>query len=234
MLDSLYEPDLSIGFIWVVILAFYFLIKSIDRDKAGKKYFRIIILSITSWIALTGIIASTGFFLDFSIIPPRIFYAFVPSVFFVLFVFFFRKGWAEYFSVKSLTWIHVIRVFVEIILLGLALDKQIPLQMTFEGTNLDILSGISAPVVALTCFKKSGIRPVPLLIWNIVCLLLLVNVVTTGVLSAPTQFQQLNFSQPNVAVGYFPFIWLISFVVPVVLFSHLISMQILISRIGKR
>ena len=39
-------------------------------------------------------------------------------------------------------------------------------------------------------------------------LALLVNIVGNAILSAPFQFPQFAFDQPNHAVLYFPFIWL--------------------------
>ncbi|MDB6080057.1 MAG: putative transrane protein of unknown function, partial [Akkermansiaceae bacterium] len=44
-------------------------------------------------------------------------------------------------------------------------------------------------------------------------------------LSAPFPFQRLALDQPNVAILSFPFIWLPTFIVPVVLFTHLASIR---------
>jgi hypothetical protein len=46
-------------------------------------------------------------------------------------------------------------------------------------------------------------------------------------------FQQFAFDQPNIAVLYFPFIWLPSCVVPLVLLSHLAAIRQL-SNYGKK
>jgi hypothetical protein len=103
--------------------------------------------------------------------------------------------------------------------------------MTFEGSNPDILSGISALLVYYFIFIKRKSSPTFLLVWNFIGLALLINIVIHAVLSAPSPFQQLAFEQPNVAVFYFPFIWLPSCVVPLVLFSHLASIrQLLVMR----
>jgi hypothetical protein len=64
-----------------------------------------------------------------------------------------------------------------------------------------------------------------LIAWNLLCLGLLINIVTLAVLSAPFPFQQLAFDQPNIAVLFFPFIWLPAFVVPAVLFAHLVCLR---------
>jgi hypothetical protein len=93
--------------------------------------------------------------------------------------------------------------------------------MTYEGTNFDLFSGVTAPVVAYLCFRDSSIKTRLLLAWNIICLLLLLNVVITSALAVPFPFQQLSFEQPNIAILYFPFSLLPTVVVPLVLFAHL-------------
>ena len=64
-----------------------------------------------------------------------------------------------------------------------------------------------------------------LLWWNIISLGLLVNIIIYAVLSAPFSFQKMAFDQPNIAVLYFPFNLLPAFIVPVVLFGHLVSIR---------
>jgi uncharacterized membrane protein len=148
----------------------------------------------------------------------------------VLAIVLLRRKWIACLSLKRMTWLHVVRVFVEIILLGLYLEKQVPKQMTFAGDNYDIVAGLTAPIAALLFIRKRRVRRVALITWNVIGLLLLANVVTLAVLSAPTPFQQLNFSRPNVAVGFFPFALLPAFVVPAVLFCHLASLRLLLMK----
>jgi hypothetical protein len=105
--------------------------------------------------------------------------------------------------------------------------------MTFEGKNFDILSGISAPIIALYCFKGNGNKNKILLAWNFICLGLLINIIYLAVFSAPFTFQKFAYEQPNVAVLYFPFIWLPSCIVPIVLFSHLAAIKKLLTEIRK-
>jgi hypothetical protein len=77
--------------------------------------------------------------------------------------------------------------------------------MTFEGTNFDLFSGITAPIVAYLAYRTTKENKKLLLWWNIICLLLLLNVVITAVFAFPSPFQKLAFDQPNIAVLYFPF-----------------------------
>jgi hypothetical protein len=97
--------------------------------------------------------------------------------------------------------------------------------MTFEGRNFDILSGITAPVIYYFVFIKKNMSRKALLLWNFICLGLLFNIVINAILSVPAPFQQFAFEQPAIAIQYFPFIWLPSVIVPLVLLSHLAAIR---------
>jgi hypothetical protein len=76
---------------------------------------------------------------------------------------------------------------------------------------------------------KKNIKGRLILIWNILCLGLLINILANALLSAPFPFQQFAFDQPNIAILYFPFNLLPTFVVPLVLLAHLAAIRQLIS-----
>jgi hypothetical protein len=61
----------------------------------------------------------------------------------------------------------------------------------------------------------------------------LANIVIIAILSAPTPMQKFGFEQPNVGVVYFPFIWLPTIIVPIVLFAHLASLLQVSRRTGE-
>jgi hypothetical protein len=103
--------------------------------------------------------------------------------------------------------------------------------MTFEGRNFDILSGITAPVIFYFGFVQKRLDKKILILWNVICLGLLINIVANAVLSAPFPFQQFSFDRPDIAILYFPFVWLPCCIVPIALFSHLaIIRQLIIER----
>lgn len=129
------------------------------------------------------------------------------------------------FDVKTLTLLHIVRIPVELILYSLYLHKVVPEVMTFEGRNFDILCGITAPFVYYFGYIKQILSKKIVLAWNVICLLLLANIVVTAVSAAPFSFQRLAFDQPNIALLYFPFVWLPSFIVPAVLFAHLSAIR---------
>ncbi len=179
------------------------------------------------WIIIQGVLAKTGFYLAFDSMPPRFLLAVGPPVLTIVLLFATKKGrfFIAQLNLKMLTLLHSVRIAVEFCLLWLFIAKAIPQLMTFEGRNFDILAGITAPFVYYLFFVKKAISNKTVLSWNIISFFLLLNVVVHAFLSAPFPFQQLAFNQPNIGVLYFPYILLPSFIVPLVLFSHLVAIK---------
>ena len=218
-------------FIFVTIITYWLFIASARKNNSNKTIF-IISVVIIIWLALHATLAKRYFYTVTNTLPPRLAFAVVPMLLLIFFLFITKPGrkFIDSLSMKILTQLHVVRVFVEVILWWLFLYKYIPQLMTFEGRNFDILAGLTAPFIAYYGFVKHRLSNTFMLVWNVICLLLLINIVVNAVLSAPFPFQQFAFDQPNVAVLYFPFVLLPCFIVPVVLFSHLVLIRKLLTK----
>ena len=213
-------------FIATVLLTLWLFVKS-TKNKT------IVTIICIAWLAITGALAYNGFFKDTSSLPPHFIFAVAPPLLAIILLFVTRPGkeFINNIDLRTITLLSIVRVLVELVLYWLFQNKGVPELMTFAGRNFDILSGITAPFVYFICFRGSTVTNKPLLlIWNFVCLLLLLNIVINAILSLPFPFQQFAFDQPNIAVLYFPFVWLPSFIVMTVLFSHLVA----ISRLTKK
>jgi hypothetical protein len=198
----------------------------------ASNYSRATIAVLIIWLVLQALISMTGFYTVTDTLPPRFLLLVMPPLIGIILLFATSKGrqYIDRLNAKTLTILHAIRVPVEIVLWWLFLHKTIPELMTFEGRNFDILAGISAPLVFYFGYVKGIMSKMVILVWNFICLGLLINIVANAVLSAPFPFQQFGFDQPNIAVLYFPFIWLPCCVVPLVVLSHLACIRQLINR----
>lgn len=198
--------------------------------KAGN-YSKPLMIIVLLWLALQAAIGLSGFYTVSTGVPPRFAFLLVPPVLLILMLFITKKGrlFLDSFNVKTLTLLHIIRIPVEITLFWLFLHKAVPEVMTFGGRNFDILCGLTTPLVYYWGYIKNALSRGVLLAWNIACLILLGNIVITAILSAPFNFQKIALDQPNIALFYFPFIWLPCFVVPTALLAHLVSIRKLIS-----
>jgi hypothetical protein len=218
----------SFVFLATTILTGFLFTRALNTSNARPKR-TIIFLIAGIWLSIQAILSGTGFYLDtVGNIPPL----FPIFGFFPLFVFMgalFNTAWGRAFvdslSLERLTWISMVRIPVEVVLWLLFTYQVIPEVMTFEGGNFDILAGLTAPVIAYFGYKKGVLPKWVLLAWNILSLILLLTIISLAMLSFPTQFQQLGSDIPNTGILYFPFFWLPSFIVPVVMFSHFVSIR---------
>ncbi len=211
------------------LLLFYWTIRNSSAESIRKKS-GLIVTALTVWLLVQAVLTLKGLY-NKTAIPPRILlFGILPPMLTIVLLFATTKGrqFIDSLPLKNITYLNVVRIPVEITLAWLFLYKAVPQLMTFEGRNFDILSGITAPFVAWFGFTKGKLSRQFVLAWNFVCLALLANIVVNALLSAPLPFQQFAFDQPNIAISHFPFSWLPTFIVPIVLFGHLTSIRQLI------
>lgn len=121
------------------------------------------------------------------------------------------------------------RIPVELLLHRLYVEGVVPVQMTYEGRNFDVITGISGLALGLWLLRRKAVPRAVVLGWNLVGLALLVNIVAIAVVSTPVAFRRFLDSPPHTLPSTFPFIWLPSFLVQVALGSHLLVFRQLAS-----
>ncbi len=160
--------------------------------------------------------------------PPKIvLFGVIPTVFCMLYLFNNEKGknFIDNLPLERIIIIHIVRIPIEFGLYYLFIENAIPKVMTFAGQNFDIIAGLTAPFVLLFGHVKRKLSNRFMLFWNIVCLALLVNIIVLAFLSAPSPFQYFGIQQPNIAIFNFPFSWLPTVIVPIVIFTHLVAIR---------
>lgn len=222
MKDLPVHISLVFGLITFLTIGFFY--RATNYSKSS-------IIILLSWLGLQTFIGIFDFYKVTNTSPPRFLVMILPPLLFIVGLFISPKGrqFIDSLDIKQLILIHTIRIPVEIVLYWLFMYKAVPEIMTFEGRNFDILSGITAPFIFYYGFIKRQIYGGIILIWNLISLGLLFNIIIHAILSTPFPFQMFAFDQPNIAVLYFPFNWLPSCIVPLVLFSHLVVIRKLIN-----
>jgi hypothetical protein len=202
-------------FLLTTLLALLLFSKAVHGSKTA-------VATSLLWMCVQSAVAFSGFYLVTSGLPPHFLLAVAPPVLLIAVLFATTSG-RRFLDAMDLKWLvlfHSIRILVEINLYWLFLYKQVPALMTFEAGNLDILVGITAPVVWWV-FSKGQIGRRGLLIWNAISLLSVLNAFGRAMLSAPFRFQKFAFDQPTIAIFTFPFILLPAFIVPAAILCHL-------------
>jgi len=224
---------LPLLFIATTFLTVILINAALKKSPRFGPYAKWISIGLVLWLALQLALSYSGLYYKFpEQFPLPILPLLPPALILTLYLFISKKGKAfiDDLPMEQLIWISIVRIPVEITLYGLFLVKAVPEIMTFAGLNFDILAGLTAPIIAYYGIRLKKFNKTILLIWNIIGLLLLINIIVIAILSAPFPIQQFAFEQPNIAVLRFPFSWLPSFVAPVVLISHLIMIRRLVVR----
>lgn len=222
---------LSIFFSGVTLLTFIGLLgllcQALGLSKALPR-----ILALALWISFLGVLAELGWFAQWQSRPPHLLLA--PLGALVMFTLVFRGQWQK-IPVVGLVGLQSFRLLVELFLHAGGEDGLVPPQLTYSGWNFDILVGLSAPVMAWGAYRGYWGRR-SLLLWNALGMILLLNVVTWSLLSAPGPLHLLLDYPPNTFVAQTPFIWLPGFLAPLAAVLHVLAFAQLgpISSPGRR
>lgn len=218
-------------FVFTILLTILLFVNTLRKSSSEttRKKTVFIFIGIVCWIGLQSFFSLNNYYSsDTTIFPPKIvLLGILPLLFTLILLFIFPAGrrFINSLPLKYLTLIHVVRIPVELVLYFLFVYKTVPELMTFEGRNFDILAGLTAPIIYYFGSVKEQLNRTNLITWNLVSLALLMNIVINALLSAPSPIQQFAFELPNTAILYFPFSLLPTFIVPVVLFAHLVALR---------
>jgi hypothetical protein len=224
---------LSFACIYLVLLG---LLKGLERTdwttKKKNSYFIRSLIGVSIWVTGISALALTGFFSNFSNMPPRIIFIFILA-FPLLIIIGGSKSFTEILRVIPLHWLvfmQSFRIVVELLLFIAYRRQLLPVQMTFEGYNYDILSGLLAIPAGWLMMKYPLKARTIGLIYNLLGILLLINILTIAVLSMPTPIRTFMNEPANTIIGEFPFIYLPAVLVIVALALHIFSFRQLMLR----
>lgn len=170
-----------------------------------------------------------NWFAKFDRFPPSILpLAVLPPLALVIYLTFSGKldALLRRFNAGSLIGIQVFRIGVELILWQSCQNGFTPEQMTFDGLNYDIISGVAALPVMWWINKNPGTPHKTLTIaYNLIGLALLINIVTIAVLSFPGPTRYFSNEPSNLLVSQYPFIYIPTIFVPIAYTFHLFSLR---------
>lgn len=144
-----------------------------------------------AWAALLTVLSYNGFFADFSKLPPRPALAILVPLPFVLWFAFstIRTKLLQKVPPQWLVLMQSFRIAVEVLIWFAFLAGKLPVQMSFEGRNYDVLTGILAlPAAYLLLIKKPYWRVI-VVAFNVTGILLLLNILAVALLSMPTSLR---------------------------------------------
>jgi hypothetical protein len=202
----------------------------LEKSKQNRIFF-ITATCILAWSALLLMLSYKGFFANFNSFPPRPVLALLIPLPLVLLIAFSNAGTQILKAIPAhwLVFMQSFRIAVELLILMAFVKDQLPVQMTFEGRNFDILSGVLAIPVGYILAKGKTYAPKLAIAFNIVSLLLLINILVIAVLSMPTPIRFFMNEPANTLVAQFPFILLPGVLVPIAYTISIFSLRQLLA-----
>jgi hypothetical protein len=88
----------------------------------------------------------------------------------------------------------------------------------------DMTTGLLALVIGLNASRRQQIPSRNILLWNLFGIADLIVAVTTGFLTSPSPLQQFAFDHPNELISQFPLILIPTFLVPLAVLLHIVSL----------
>jgi hypothetical protein len=186
-------------------------------------------VAIAAWLALTIGLAASGAVADFSTLPPRFLFLFVPPLA-ALVALGRSRALVSLLAAAPPTWAvyaQSFRIVVEVVLWLLVASQAAPEIMSFhgQGRNFDILVGLTAAVVGWACLSARRWPRQVAVWWNVAGIVVLVNTVLHAQLATPTRFQRFVTDPPNTFIVSAPYVWLPAFLVPLAWGLHVISLR---------
>ena len=191
---------------------------------------------LAAWLVYVGTLSRLGVIADPALRPPGITYVVVP-VFLFVFLAIVRSQAAGRVALAVplpvLIGLQSFRIGVELFLHRLWREGFVPRMLTWDGANVDIWIGASAPVAALLVTKgRTGERIA--FGWSVLGLLALANVVVRSALTAPGPLNFLHAEVANRAIGAFPYTFLAGFLAPLAVVLHVLALRALAGRLARR
>ena len=195
------------------------------RAQRRALYFAV---ALALWLGATWAVAQSGWFLHPEFVPPRAVLLLVPGALACVVLVFGRFG-DVLLDGLPLSWLvayQVFRIPVELLLWRLFREGVLPEQMTFEGSNLDVVSGASALFVAAILARGRRARWL-VWVWNLGSLALLFNIVVIAVRSMPGPWRAYAAEPANTIVLRSVFVWIPAFYVLAAWFGHVLVFRAL-------
>ena len=184
------------------------------------------------YLVIPALLARSGALDRYSPPPPPALLLLLGQTILTVAIIFSSRGTAlaSNLALGAVVLLQSFRIAVELLLHRLYGEGVVPVQMTWSGRNLDIVTGITGLILGVLLVRGRILPRGVVLGWNVLGLVLLANIVGVAALSTPVPFRVFTEGPPNLLPSTLPWIWLPSFLVQVALGSHLLVFRMLRTR----
>ena len=220
------SPLLVWSFVALVAMVAAMFVLAVYRSSVGAGRSTVVAVAATVvWLGATLALATSGR-LSFTTRPPTMAIVILASLVLAFGVSLSRVGLriATGVPLAALVGAQAFRFPLELILHRAYAEGLMPVQMSYSGFNFDILTGLSAIVVA-TLLLRNPKSLVAVRIWNTAGIVLLTNIVTIAILSAPTPLRVFHNEPANDWITHAPWVWLPTVFVVAAIMGHVLVLR---------
>jgi hypothetical protein len=215
---------------WGVLVAW----RATGRSPASaQRAAAAVTVAAATWMFITWRAATSGVLRNWDATPP-------PFALLVLAIILLAsaialgpigRGLAGGLPIWILIGVHGFRLPLELAMHAMYERGVMPVEMSYAGRNFDVITGVTALIVAPLLASGRGGRLLAAA-WNVLGLALLINVMVIAILSTP-RFRYFGDDHLNIWVTYPPFVWLPAVMVLAALAGHLVIFRALASSTSK-
>jgi hypothetical protein len=222
------------AYAFLCIILFILLLRQALRLAAlpapqQKRILLIASLFIIGWVILLGVLAHLQVFAAPGL-PPRPMFTVLFGLLLILSLSYTTSS-KTILKATPLHWLvffQAFRIGVELWFWYAYKTEVLPKLMTFDGANLDIISGLLALIAGFLILKKPRQAKMITIVFNIAGILVLLNTLRAAALSMPSPIQQFPFDERLLLLGQPYFIYLPGVLVVLALGLHILSLRQLV------
>jgi hypothetical protein len=192
-----------------------------SKKQTISKYATWVSVPVLLWIIFQSTLSLNRWYMDRTTAHLLFPYLFT-SILILLVVFVPRlREWTLGLRIEILIGLQLLRLPMEGLLHWAAYHRQTPLALTFYGGSAELLIAAATPVMLYLYRKNKSANRLWLLIWSYAGMASLTMLWVRSLFSAPSSIQNWGFEIPNYLMVHFPGSWIVTVIIPILVFAHL-------------
>lgn len=194
---------------------------SFSKNQAIAKYATWVAVPVLLWVIFQSTLSLNRWYMERT--TAHLLFPYLVTTSLILAILFLPRlrAWALGLRLEVLIAMQLIRLPLEGILYWAANHRQSPFALTFFGGSPELLIGAATPIMLYLSRNRNDKNKRWMLIWSAVGSMSLTVLWIKSFFCAPSTLQTWSFDIPNYLMVHFPGSWIVSVIIPILLFANL-------------
>ena len=219
-------PGLTLTLVILTLTTFvgFLFAVSFSKNPSISKFATWVSVPVLLWIIFQSTLSLNRWYMDRTTAHLLFPYLFTGVCILAVLLVHTLRQWALGLRLELLIGLQLLRLPLEGVLHWAAYHRQAPLGLTFYGGSPELLIGALTPVMLYLSRNTTSKNKRWMLIWSAAGSASLTMLWIRSFFSAPSTLQIWSFDIPNYLMVHFPGSWIVSVIVPVLLFAQLTAL----------